>query len=304
MRAVRDTLDALTAHDGRPMPVKGQIHKSNKLSTIAPAPRHKSVPPRNAAAQASLTIAVVLSDHPEDQRLWSRIYGQLLSLIDGFPTVQIKVGVQGQAKTVENADLVVLLLSNEFLSSPECMASANRAMERYKARETELLSVILRSCAYKSSSLAQIRSIPKDAVAHLSPYAQEQRVLEVAQAVRTLLVARILDGRQSGPMSLLQWLIWQLYGNGLETCRYFLTGKYAIKHIRPAGVAGILLCLFDLQQGRAVSEHLIGPLRCKDLTHLLRALAPFTTDPEAVHGSATNRRPTQSFLQPKSRMYI
>jgi hypothetical protein len=157
---------------------------------------------------------------------------------------------------------------------------------------------VLRPCAWEQSDLARIKTIPEDSVLHLSRYAQEQRMLEVAKEMRKRLAVAALRGKTAGTMNLLQWLLWQLYGDGRKSCPYFKVetqagaGRYAIQHLRPTGQGGILVNLIDLYQDRIVAEYLIGPLNGPDLRHLLSMLtASSSTDPEEVQGIASRRHP-------------
>jgi serine/threonine protein kinase len=291
MLAIQSVLDELALNQQPATQQAGQarrakIQKQKKGNSQANGASVGSVP----QAHVSPLVAVVVSSHHEDRYLWQRLYQQLIPLIDGFPDIEIRLETSLQA--IDDADLTLLLLSDHILTSAECMAAADRAIDRHQTQGSEVLSVILSPCSLAGTRLEQTRVTPEHAIAHLSSYAQEQRIVEVAKAVRSLLVQVILAGKSSGPMNLLQWLLWQLYGNGLSSCRYFLVGHYAIKHIRPSGLAGILLHLFDLRKGRAVAEYLIGPLRCKDLLELLHSIASTTTDPERVQGIATRRKPS------------
>jgi serine/threonine protein kinase len=284
MRIVLKTLDDIVrrAHAGQAKAAregKSRRGRSGK-DTITTGNGQRSAPP------ASPTIHAIISAQSEDQRLWSSIHQQLVALTDGFPALQFVEDVNGQSMTLDRADLVLLLLSDAFLASPGCMAAASRAIDRHEAQDTPTLSIMLRPCTLAHTRLANLRTIPDDAIAHLSLYAQEQRSLEAAREIRTQLVALLTGRKRYGPMNLLQWLLWQLYGNGLASCRYFIIGRYALKHVRPAGMASILIHLLDLQKGGTIGEYLIGPVRCDDLTSLLRIIAPSALDPQTVAGIA------------------
>src|SRR5262249_46992349 len=151
-----------------------------------------------------------------------------------------------------------------------------------------ILSVLLRPCNFGRDSLlstnpsirhlAHIRMIPKDAIAHLSVYAQEQSILEVAREIRKHLTTLILANNNcitlndGGSMNLLQWLLWQLYGNGHRICPYFIVGRYALKYIRTSGFgAGVVIHLLDLQDYQTamcsldMAEYIIGSPNRSDL---------------------------------------
>jgi len=151
------------------------------------------------------------------------------------------------------------------------------------------LGVHLRACSLDRGILTRLKVVPGEPVEHSSLYAQEQRILETAKAIRKLIVSRLVPGKKTGPMSLLHWLLWQLYGQGYVTCPYFIYNGYVLKHTRSSGLASILLDLIDVQQERLVGEYLIGPLQCKDLKNLLQVIAPSIKDPNAVQGQASKR---------------
>lgn len=289
MLAVQQTLDELSLNQYPHAKQAPPTQTSQKRST----PKKHRMPGAPAGAPAkplsAPLVSFVLSSSTDDQYLWQRISQQLLPLLDGFPDIAFKPGVAMQDRA--DAHLILLLLSESFLISPACMAAAHHALDRHQAEGAAVLSIILSPCVLAGTRLEQIRATPGDTVSQLSFYAQEQRILEVAKAIRAHLVQAVLAEKKSGPMNLLQWLLWQLYGDGLRTCRYFLVGPYAIRHVRPSGLAGILLHLCDLRTGRVVAEYLIGPLCCKDLSQLLGMIASTTTAPAMVQGIATRRRP-------------
>jgi len=233
-----------------------------------------------------------------DQQIWQDIHSQLHSLLDGFSDVEIEEGIRpgddavgSRIRAVDAAQLILLLLSEDFLASPDCMAAANRALERADAHDASVLAMMLRPCDVEGSRLARVRMVSEHAIVHVSRYAQEQRVVEAAKAIRRLLVTLMMRGRTTGPMNLLHWLLWQLYGNGHASCPYWQIGHYAVKHVRPSALAGILIHLLDLQRERMVGEYLIGPLRCPDLAHLLQVIAPTVSNPEYVQGIAQRDHP-------------
>lgn len=243
-----------------------------------------------------LMVHTVISTNPADRQLWSSLQAQLHTLIDGFPDIRFTESNLPGGRSFGEADLLLFLLSNDFLASSSCMTSASAALHQRNRQATRILSIVLRPCAWEQSGLEHIKTIPEDSVTHLSSYAQEQRILEVAKEIRKLLATAALRGKTMGPMNLLQWLLWQLYGDGRKSCPYFKvgTGRYALQHMRPTGQGGILLHLLDLQQERIVTEYLIGPLNGPDLRHLMAMLAPSATDPEEVQGIASRRYPAGS----------
>jgi hypothetical protein len=138
-----------------------------------------------------------------------------------------------------------------------------------------------------------MKPIPEDSIAHRSLYAQELRILEVVKVIRKHLAEIVLAGNTIGPMNLLQWLVWQLYGDGRTSSPYFVVGSYALKYVRPSGLASMLLHALDLQNGRAVAPYIINVRDHHTFTNLLQAIAPSRTRLEAVQGIAFRDRPLE-----------
>jgi serine/threonine protein kinase len=268
-----------------------QVSNTRPAGQARPAARKSHAPAALAPVpNPQLGVYVVAAASARDQQIWRAVESQLHALLDGFSDVEISEGIaagedplMGRMRAVDEARLILLLLSDDFLSSSNCMAAADRALDRTDA---SVLAVMLRPCDLGGSRLTQVKTVPEDAIAHLSSYAQEQRIVDVAKTIRRMLVTLMMEGHTTGPMNLLHWLLWQLYGSGRTSCPYFQIGHYALRHIRSAGLASAVIHLLDLQKERFVGEYLIGPLRCADLTYLLRTIAPSLSDPEYVQGTA------------------
>ncbi len=165
-------------------------------------------------------------------------------------------------------------------------------MSHAKVHDKKVFSAILRPCDWQTTHLASIPIAFPDAIAHISLYAQEQRILAVAKSIRILLATQMLVDKPVGQMDLSQWLLWQFYGNGGTHCPYFVIGQYALKYIRQAH-AGVLFHLFDLQTGHAIAEYIIGSHTSIEINELLHVIAPSRTTPSNVQGIATRERPPQ-----------
>jgi hypothetical protein len=298
MREVRKALEQVGQQQTQPRFAGNATVTHRKKHTRVNTPAPSSSPVRVPAANIPMTLGVVGSEHPIDQRLWQGIRGQLTSLLAGFPSVSIqeiqpggKSSTQQSMGQVNSADPILLLLSPDFHDSAQCQALMQRVLDRRNSDKIEVLTIYLRACSVADRRLDMIASVPEDEVYHTSLYAQEQRTLEVAKEIRRLLVMRLLAGRKTGPTNLLHWLLWQLYGYGLATCPYFVIGSYFLKHYRPAGLAAVLIHLFDKQKGRMIGEYLIGPIECADLPRLLRVIAPALSDPGEVQGIASRGNP-------------
>ncbi|SMF96894.1 TPR repeat-containing protein [Methylomagnum ishizawai] len=64
---------------------------------------------------------------------------------------------------LEAADLVLLLISVDFLNSDYCIdVELKRALERHAERQARVVPIILRRCDWQSASFAKLHALPKD----------------------------------------------------------------------------------------------------------------------------------------------
>ena len=243
-------------------------------------------------------IYVLISPAVRDQQIWKSMQDQLGILINAIPNVRIRYSdalsqqvADIRSAAIENADLILILLSEDFLSSSVCMVDAERAIEQTRAHGVRVQSLLLRACAWQKTSLAHVPLVYPDAIAHLNLYAQEQCILEVARSICVQIASLVLTGKRDGPMNLLQWLLWRLYRNDGNHSPYFVVEQYVLKYIRPSGHAGALFRLFHRWTGHAIADYSIGTRSSTRLAELLHIIAPTCTVPEDVQGIAMRERP-------------
>jgi hypothetical protein len=171
------------------------------------------------------------------------------------------------------------------------MTDVKRAVGRAGVRGVKMRSLLLRPCAWEKTCLAHILLAFPEVIKHPSLYAQELRTLEAAKSIRIQLANLMLMGKQTGPMNLLQWLLWQLYGSGGIDCPYFVVGSYALRHVRSSGNAGVLFHLLDLRAAHAIADYTIASHNSQRLANLLQIIAPTKTTPLEVLGTASRERP-------------
>ena len=64
---------------------------------------------------------------------------------------------------LETADIILLLVSSDFISSPYCYSREMvRAMERHEAGETLVIPVILRHCMWQGAPFGKLMAAPRD----------------------------------------------------------------------------------------------------------------------------------------------
>jgi serine/threonine protein kinase len=245
-----------------------------------------------------VNIYVLTSTAQQDQNIWQSIQNQLEGLISNIPNIHMyhnstlsQQDSNARNAAIDRADMLLAVLSEDFLTSPTCMVDVKRALDSVGTREVKILSLLARPCSWQKTPLAHIPQVLPNPITHLSLYAQEQQISAAARAIRKQLAALILAGQQAGPMSLLQWLLWQLYGNGGTSCPYFVVKQYALKYIRSSEHTGVFFQLLDLRTDQVIANYSISSHNSTRLTPLLRIIAPSCTEPLYVLGVAMRKRP-------------
>lgn len=90
---------------------------------------------------------------------------------------------------LESADLILLLVSPDFLASPYCTSNEmKRALERHKSKDARVIPIILEPCDWISTSLRKLKALPKDG-RPVSDWKNEDHAFsEVVQELRRSLV--------------------------------------------------------------------------------------------------------------------
>ena len=104
------------------------------------------------------------------------------------------------AEALEAAQIILLLVSADFLASDYCFGiEMRRAMERHDAGEAVVVPVILRACDWHHSPFKHLNALPsggKEIAKWASP---DDAFLDVVQGLRKLLAAGKVRGSSSTP---------------------------------------------------------------------------------------------------------
>src|SRR4051794_29763644 len=114
-------------------------------------------------APSSCTIFVSYSHKDEDFR--KRLHVELSQLVSQLNVAlwddrQILPGSVWDTQItnkLEQAEILLILLSPEFLASPQCMREARRALEIHKRDNRPLVPILLRPCDFEFSELAEFQ---------------------------------------------------------------------------------------------------------------------------------------------------
>jgi hypothetical protein len=86
---------------------------------------------------------------------------------------------------LETADIILLLVSSDFISSPYCYSrEMTRAMERHDAGEAKVIPVILRHCEWQSAPFGKLMAVPRDGRPVTSWPDRDEAFADVAKQVR------------------------------------------------------------------------------------------------------------------------
>ena len=105
---------------------------------------------------------------------------------------------------LDRADIILLLISPNFLASDYCYKiEKGRALERHRANEARLISVILRPCDWQHTDLAEFVVTPRDGRPITRWPDRDEAFLDVIQSIR---VALIDIGKTSGAKNTREWI--------------------------------------------------------------------------------------------------
>jgi TIR domain len=89
---------------------------------------------------------------------------------------------------LDTADLVILLVSSDFMNSDYCYGiEMRRAMERHHAGSAIVVPIIVRPCDWTSSPLGGLKALPKDAKPLVKWATLDDAFLDVVQSLRKLI---------------------------------------------------------------------------------------------------------------------
>jgi hypothetical protein len=114
-------------------------------------------------------------------------------LIEPWHDRRITVGSELDAsisKHLEEADVILLLISADFLASEYCYSKEMlRALQRHDAGEARVIPVILRPCDWHSAPFGKLLAAPRDGKAITTWPNEDEALMDVAVKVRETLKA-------------------------------------------------------------------------------------------------------------------
>lgn len=103
---------------------------------------------------------------------------------------------------LEMADIILLLVSSDFLSSPYCYSrEMMRAMERHAAGQARVIPVILRHCEWTSAPFGKLMAAPRDGKPVTVWPDRDEALADVAKQVRRAVEAAASAATVSKPVA-------------------------------------------------------------------------------------------------------
>jgi internalin A len=115
-------------------------------------------------------------------------------LLDLWTDRHIQAGTEWETQIDENlesADLILLLVSADFVASDYCWgAEMKRAMERHDRGEARVIPIIVRECSWKSAPFARLQALPEDSKPvstwGTGPYARDTPWTAIEERIRSV----------------------------------------------------------------------------------------------------------------------
>ena len=92
------------------------------------------------------------------------------------------------ASHLNDADIVLLLLSSDFLASPECRLEVDRSLALKNSQHTVVVPIILRSCAWQDHpEISALLALPKDGLPVAQWNDSDRAFLDIYQGIKAVL---------------------------------------------------------------------------------------------------------------------
>ncbi len=146
--------------------------------------------------QETKPIEILFSYTHKDEELRDKIEIHLASLKRSGRIVcwhdrQIHAGREWSptiSKHLHTADIILLLVSPDFLNSDYCnQVEVKHALERHKRGEASIVPIILRPSEWKDEEFSQLQSLPKDAKPIVKWDLEDDALYNIAKGLKVLI---------------------------------------------------------------------------------------------------------------------
>jgi len=143
-------------------------------------------------------IVVFYSYFPGDGDLWEKLDQHLSPFILDRPIKRLHRGNIDAGKSIQKqidrfidvADLILLLVSPDFLNDPECRRQTERAMDRLE-QGAFVIPIILRTCGWRNARFGGLQYLPRTAnpIGELEEQSRDKALTDVAGELDKIIVA-------------------------------------------------------------------------------------------------------------------
>ena len=171
--------------------VKQSLVKSGNI-LVGPGKGGTVKLPKTESSPAKVFISYCHMDKSLKEELIKHLSPlERLGLIEIWTDLEIKPGDEWDkeiSKNIESADIVLLLISIDFINSKYCYdVELEQAISRFQDEGMRIVPVILRPCMWKHTSFAKFQALPSEAKAVTTWNNQDEALSDVAQGLYNLM---------------------------------------------------------------------------------------------------------------------
>jgi hypothetical protein len=169
-----------------------QLFKKPIIATHSPTTKN---PPQDHQMSDNHPIKLFYSYSHKDEALRDRleIHLKLLQrqgVIDTWHDRKIDIGKEWENainENLETADIILLLISADFLASDYCWdVEIKRAMQRHNEKSAVVIPIKLRPCDTKGTAFMALQGLPKDFKPVIQWEHQDEAFTNIAEGIRTV----------------------------------------------------------------------------------------------------------------------
>ena len=181
--------NALKWDEGKYNRIKAQLREENLV--VIGTGKGGSVGLANAQGAKALRLFVSYSH--ADEQLKDELLKHIeplkhLNLIESWHDRKLVAGEEWEkaiSKNLESADIVLLLVSIDFINSKYCFdIELERALELHEEKKAVVIPIILRSCLWQHTAFAKLQALPRDAKAVCAWSDRDEALVSIANGIK------------------------------------------------------------------------------------------------------------------------
>ncbi len=146
-----------------------------------------------ANAQGANTLRLFVSYTHADEQLKDELLKHLeplkhLNLIESWHDRKLVAGEEWEkaiSKNLENADIILLLVSIDFINSKYCFdIEMECALELHEQKKAVVVPIILRNCLWQHMAFAKLQALPRDAKAVCAWADRDEALVNIANGIK------------------------------------------------------------------------------------------------------------------------